>query len=36
MHPEVQQDNPGACPKCGMVLELRTVTVDEAPNPGQA
>ncbi|WP_416352063.1 heavy metal-binding domain-containing protein, partial [Undibacterium sp. RTI2.2] len=21
MHPEVQQDHPGACPKCGMALE---------------
>jgi len=26
MHPEVQQDHPGTCPKCGMALELRTVT----------
>jgi P-type Cu+ transporter len=26
MHPEVQQDHPGDCPKCGMVLELKTVT----------
>src|SRR5580704_571235 len=25
MHPEVQQDHPGNCPKCGMTLELRTV-----------
>jgi len=24
MHPEVQQDSPGDCPKCGMALELRT------------
>src|SRR5664279_6600962 len=24
MHPEVQQDHPGACPKCGMALELET------------
>jgi P-type Cu+ transporter len=32
MHPEVQQDHPGNCPKCGMTLELRTVTAgaDEA------
>ena len=21
MHPEVQQDHPGSCPKCGMALE---------------
>src|ERR1035437_7966681 len=26
MHPEVQQDHPGNCPKCGMTLELKTVT----------
>ena len=26
MHPEVQQDRPGACPKCGMALEPKTVT----------
>ena len=24
MHPEVQQDHPGDCPKCGMALEART------------
>jgi len=21
MHPEIRQDNPGTCPKCGMALE---------------
>jgi P-type Cu+ transporter len=26
MHPEVQQEHPGDCPKCGMTLELKTVT----------
>ena len=26
MHPEVQQDHPGDCPKCGMALEAKTVT----------
>ena len=26
MHPEVQQEHPGACPKCGMALEPKTVT----------
>ena len=26
MHPEVQQDHPGNCPKCGMTLELKTPT----------
>jgi heavy metal translocating P-type ATPase len=28
MHPEVQQDHPGDCPKCGMALEPKMVTVD--------
>ena len=32
MHPEVVQDHPGSCPKCGMALEPRTVTVDEGEN----
>jgi Cu+-exporting ATPase len=26
MHPEVQQDHPGVCPKCSMALETKTVT----------
>lgn len=26
MHPEVQQDHPGDCPKCGMALEPKTLT----------
>ena len=26
MHPEVQQDHPGDCPKCGMRLEPKTAT----------
>src|SRR5438067_1303772 len=25
MHPEIEQDHPGACPKCGMTLELKVV-----------
>jgi Cu+-exporting ATPase len=25
MHPEIQQDHPGACPQCGMTLEVKTV-----------
>jgi P-type Cu+ transporter len=33
MDPEVRQDHPGVCPKCGMALEPRTVTVEEGPNP---
>jgi Cu+-exporting ATPase len=28
MHPEVEQDHPGACPKCGMALEPKTVTAE--------
>ena len=30
MHPEVRQDKPGSCPKCGMALDPVTVT---APQP---
>jgi Cu+-exporting ATPase len=33
MHPEVVSDHPGSCPKCGMALEPRTVTLEEGPNP---
>jgi P-type Cu+ transporter len=33
MHPEVRQDQPGACPKCGMALEPEVPTLDEAENP---
>ena len=29
MHPEVVQNYPGNCPKCGMALEPRTVAVEE-------
>ena len=25
MHPEVEEDHPGECPKCGMALELKTI-----------
>jgi P-type Cu+ transporter len=32
MHPEVQQDHPGDCPKCGMTLVLKT----PAASPDQA
>jgi Cu+-exporting ATPase len=32
MHPQVVRDAAGACPICGMALEPRTVTLDEAPN----
>jgi hypothetical protein len=30
MHPEVVRAQPGSCPVCGMALEPRTVTVEEA------
>jgi Cu+-exporting ATPase len=33
MHPEVQQDHPGSCPKCGMALEPMAVSLEEGPNP---
>jgi Cu+-exporting ATPase len=32
MHPEVQQDHPGNCPKCGMTLELKTTSAVEEDN----
>jgi Cu+-exporting ATPase len=34
MHPEVQQDHPGGCPKCGMALEpkLATAGTDDDEN----
>jgi Cu+-exporting ATPase len=35
MHPEVEQDHPGPCPKCGMDLEPKTAAAaDEAPSAG--
>ncbi len=33
MDPEVVSDRPGSCPKCGMALEPRTVTLEEGPSP---
>jgi len=33
MHPEVVQDKPGSCPKCGMALEPRVVNLEEDDNP---
>ncbi|MEX6505675.1 heavy metal translocating P-type ATPase [Jiella sp. M17.18] len=34
MHPEIVQDHPGDCPKCGMALEPMGVpTGEEGPNP---
>ena len=33
MHPEVVQDHPGACPKCGMALEPMAQSLDDGPDP---
>jgi P-type Cu+ transporter len=33
MHPEVVRQKPGSCPICGMALEPRLITLDDAPNP---
>lgn len=33
MHPEIRQDRPGACPKCGMALEPEMPSLDEDDNP---
>ncbi len=33
MHPEIRQDHPGNCPKCGMTLEPVLPDLDEAENP---
>lgn len=33
MHPEIIQDHPGDCPKCGMALEPMTPSADAGPNP---
>jgi len=33
MHPEIQQEGPGSCPKCGMALEPLTIAVEEGENP---
>ena len=33
MHPEIRQDHPGNCPKCGMSLEPVLPDLDETENP---
>lgn len=33
MHPEIVQDHPGTCPKCGMALEPMMPTADDEANP---
>ena len=35
MHPEIEQDHPGDCPKCGMPLEPKTVSA-EPEDDGEA
>jgi Cu+-exporting ATPase len=32
MHPEIEQKGPGTCPICGMALEPKEITLEEAPN----
>jgi hypothetical protein len=32
MHPEIQQDHPGNCPKCGMELEAVIPDLDREEN----
>ncbi|WP_099092122.1 heavy metal translocating P-type ATPase [Paludisphaera borealis] len=32
MHPEIVQEGPGSCPKCGMALEPLVPTADDEPN----
>jgi Cu+-exporting ATPase len=33
MHPEIRQDQPGTCPKCGMALEPELPSLEEEENP---
>ncbi len=33
MHPEIRQEHPGNCPKCGMALEPLLPELDEGENP---
>lgn len=33
MHPEIRQQSPGACPKCGMALEPEMPALEEGENP---
>ncbi len=33
MHPEIRQDHPGSCPKCGMALEPQMPALEEGENP---
>jgi len=33
MHPQISRPGPGSCPICGMALELRKISLEDAPNP---
>jgi len=33
MHPEIVQIGPGSCPKCGMALEPKEITLDDQADP---
>ncbi|WP_370657011.1 heavy metal-binding domain-containing protein, partial [Klebsiella pneumoniae] len=33
MHPEIRQDHPGNCPKCGMALEPLLPSLEDEENP---
>src|SRR5258706_5508280 len=33
MHPEIRQNGPGVCPKCGMALEPEMPSAEEGENP---
>ncbi len=33
MHPEIRQDHAGACPKCGMALELEMPSLEDSESP---
>ncbi|MSQ60890.1 MAG: heavy metal translocating P-type ATPase [Betaproteobacteria bacterium] len=33
MHPEIRQERPGTCPKCGMALEPEMPSLEEEQNP---
>ena len=33
MHPEIRQDHPGDCPKCGMALEPEMPSLEDEDNP---
>ena len=33
MHPEIVQIGPGSCPKCGMALEPKVISLEDKPDP---